>query len=255
MIRGVPGRAFTLIEMLVVTAIVALLLAVLLPSLAAARAQGKRAACASNLRQMGTAWAMYDNTYGGYFPEMVNGHWVYGGKEGWLAGYTTRKRPLNPMLTLKQRQAGSGDVFHCPSDIGDRRRAGWSYFDAFGTSYAMNYLLVGSSTIAPRNALLNELKLRRPRMSRTRATVASGRLLFGGDGPWLYAWHKQPDLTTNWHRSVNGYNLLFLDGHAAFLTLVPGEHVVAGGAGYTVIPFRDLQSMARDYPNDYLPVP
>jgi prepilin-type N-terminal cleavage/methylation domain-containing protein len=45
---------FTLIELLVVVAIIALLIAILLPSLASARETAKTAACASNMRQVGS---------------------------------------------------------------------------------------------------------------------------------------------------------------------------------------------------------
>jgi prepilin-type N-terminal cleavage/methylation domain-containing protein len=55
-----PGRpGFTLIELLVVIAIIAILAALLLPSLARAKAAGLSAACKSNLRQIGVGLNLY----------------------------------------------------------------------------------------------------------------------------------------------------------------------------------------------------
>lgn len=61
-----PGNkqaAFTLIEVLVVVAIIALLISILLPSLNAAREQAKRAVCANNIRQMNMACMQYAQDY------------------------------------------------------------------------------------------------------------------------------------------------------------------------------------------------
>jgi prepilin-type N-terminal cleavage/methylation domain-containing protein/prepilin-type processing-associated H-X9-DG protein len=63
-------RAFTLIELLTVITIIAVLIAILLPSLQRAREQGKRVACLNNLRELTLAWIMYTDDNDG---RIVNG--------------------------------------------------------------------------------------------------------------------------------------------------------------------------------------
>jgi prepilin-type processing-associated H-X9-DG protein/prepilin-type N-terminal cleavage/methylation domain-containing protein len=62
------GAAFTLVELLVVIGIVSILIALLLPALAAARESARVAACASNLRQLQLASINYASDSDGFLP-------------------------------------------------------------------------------------------------------------------------------------------------------------------------------------------
>ena len=63
-------RGFTLVELLVVVAIIAILAAILLPALGRAREAARRASCASNLKQWGTIYKIYSGENRGEFPPL-----------------------------------------------------------------------------------------------------------------------------------------------------------------------------------------
>src|SRR5437762_2363929 len=93
-------RGFTLIELFVVIAIIAILAAILFPVFSQARKKARQAACQSNLKQMGLAVKMYIQDYDETYPP----------------GLAPAGAGMVSALTLAQPYMKNTVVARCPSD-------------------------------------------------------------------------------------------------------------------------------------------
>ena len=72
LLRRAKTRVFTLIELLIVIAIIAILASMLLPALNKAKEKAQAITCTSQMKSWNTAHFLYADTYGGYFMYKVN---------------------------------------------------------------------------------------------------------------------------------------------------------------------------------------
>jgi prepilin-type N-terminal cleavage/methylation domain-containing protein/prepilin-type processing-associated H-X9-DG protein len=208
------GRSgFTLIELFVVVAIIAILAAILFPVFAQAREKARQSACLSNLKQIGMATMMYLQDYDATYPggPPVSGlswmFWVPGPEGNWDF-MPTKPVPNVARISVARLllpYTKNGQIFFCPNNPTGERFAGqWdtrftrlSYYwnEALSVGWSWPTLPRGAGKTGPP---ISEPEIRRPSL-----------LQLGCD------------ISSDVHAILQGrLNICFADGHARFIRLV-----------------------------------
>ena len=118
-------KAFTLIELMLVIAIIGILAALLLPAVSRTKELGRSAVCLNNLHQIGLGLQIYVQDNQNKLPIMYD-------------HATNGTPPAGPGINqvLLPYVSGVSNIFRCPSD-------NHGLFELTGSSYAWNNLLNG----------------------------------------------------------------------------------------------------------------
>ena len=112
-------RAFTMVEILVVIAIIAVLAGILFPVFANAKREAKKSACISNLSQLGTATVLYMADNDEIFPFAVDASDKYA-PQIWNSQPQWRAQIANMPLLVDalKHYTKNEEIFKCPADNG-----------------------------------------------------------------------------------------------------------------------------------------
>ena len=203
-------RAFTLVELLVVIGIIALLIAVLLPSLRRARESANRVSCASNMRQIGTAFMMYTADHKGYFPRPAVSSqpedWIY-----WQGGRNLNDSRIAPYIGRKFNEK----LFFCPSDDLLSHKTSYKF------SYTVNFFVCRNVP----DPLMKFSRIKRPSqkimlIDESSETVDDGCWApqnYKSDGKNLLSNRHDRRIETSTDSNAGFGNAVFADGHYEFI--------------------------------------
>jgi len=204
-----PGLGFSLVELLVVIATVALLLSILTPSLGKARSMAMRLKCTHNLKQINIAVNLYLNGNEDAYPcaedPLPAGYWLWMGR-GWRSF-------LEPYL-VENINSDNPSVLFCPQDRTEKDK-----FESTSYSYSMAFYHSPSQIDAMSTADTYG-SASEPSIPQRSFNVAkpSGKILIG---EWLSN-HSRIETDDGWWCWKGSRNYLFADGQVRFLK---AEHI------------------------------
>lgn len=195
-------RAFTLLELLTVVAIVGLLVALIVPALSGVRDRATAAGCISNLRSIGSLMTVYAADHDGYLPiqrDEPNQVWPFSTWMGALAPYAGVTIKVNSSFD-DMLSGVFGGVFRCPGKK-DWRLVGTGVTDSNRLSYSMNSFDVNSTKGVQRKLA----SIQEPARTLLVADTATAYYVVA-NSDYMYNSFKAL-------RHQNADNVLFCDGH------------------------------------------